>query len=90
MKIRPTGIPIEPLPPKVREVQKTDDQSEVRVEFSQAARLLATGHADDRVDMEKVNRIREQLEAGTYEIDNQALAKALIEKELQWKPGTGK
>ena len=87
MKIRPTGFPAEALPPKPREVTKPPEgEVDVRVAFSKAARALASQSADDQVDLERVQRLREQIEAGTYEIDDLALANALIEKELRWKP----
>lgn len=88
MKIRPTTYAAEPLSPKGREVeaQKKAPDVEVRVEVSQAARLLSAARTEDPADAEKVRRLREQVEAGTYEIDDMALARALFEKELQWKP----
>jgi flagellar biosynthesis anti-sigma factor FlgM len=88
MKIRPTTYAAEPLHPKGREVevQKKAPEVEVRVQVSQAARLLSAARTEDPADLEKVQRLREQIEAGTYEIDDMALARALFEKELQWKP----
>ena len=87
MKIRPTGFPAETLPPKPREVTKPKEgEVDVRVAFSKAARALAAQSTDDLVDLERVQRLRDQIDAATYEIDDLALAKALIEKELQWKP----
>ena len=37
-----------------------------------------------RNDAAKVARIREQLSAGTYEINDTKLAKAMLERELGW------
>lgn len=89
MKIRPTGLPTETLPPKPREVSKPQEgEVDVRVAFSKAARALAaqSESTEEPVDLERIQRLRDQIDAGTYEIDDLALAKALIEKELQWKP----
>lgn len=89
MKIRPTGLPTETLPPKPRDVappKGKESEEDVRVAFSKAARALAARNLDDRMDIDRVQRLRERIEAGTYEIDDLALARAMLEKELQWKP----
>lgn len=89
MKIRPTGFPVETLPPKSRDQAtsaKEEDEVDVRVAFTQAARILSSQQPEDRIDMERIERIRTQIAAGTYEIDDTALARALVEKELKWRP----
>lgn len=69
--------------PEEREVPASD----VQVALSPAARILSRtreGITQDEVDKARVARVREQLEQGNYEYDNQALAQAVIEKELRW------
>jgi flagellar biosynthesis anti-sigma factor FlgM len=89
MKIRPTQFAAEVLPPRLQKVAPPKEEQEpadVRVAVSAAAKALATREPEEPVDAEKVARLRALIEAGTYEIDDQALAQALIDKELRWKP----
>ncbi|MCS6912315.1 MAG: flagellar biosynthesis anti-sigma factor FlgM [Myxococcales bacterium] len=89
MKIRPPGLPTETLPPRLRDVappKGKQGEEAVLVAFSKAARALASQNLDDRVDVDRVQRLRERIEAGTYEIDDLALARAMLEKELKWRP----
>lgn len=72
-----------PAVPDAPEAQPAD----VQVALSPVARLLARHRdriAQVEVDAARVSRVRQQLERDTYEFDSQALARALIDKELRW------
>lgn len=92
MKIRPTGLAGEPPPPKLRETPKdklVDQPVDVRVKFTQAARLLSSPQPEEGVDLERALALRERIRQGSYSIDDQALAKAILEREeerdVSWK-----
>lgn len=87
MKIGPSS-PVNTAPlPTAKKPPRRQMSGDVQVDVSQTARLLADSRGEAPVDLERVARLREQLRAGTYEIDDQRLAQALIQKELAWKPG---
>ncbi|CEN21699.1 flagellar biosynthesis anti-sigma factor FlgM [Paraclostridium sordellii] len=52
-----------------------------RLEISELGKYLSKVNSkEDVMDMEKVNRLKKQIESGTYKIDSRALAKKIIEK----------
>ncbi|MRZ29922.1 flagellar biosynthesis anti-sigma factor FlgM [Paeniclostridium sordellii] len=52
-----------------------------RLELSELGKYLSKVNSKEEVmDMEKVNKLKKQIESGTYKIDSRALAKKIIEK----------
>lgn len=52
-----------------------------RLEISELGKYLSkVSSKEDVMDMEKVNKLKKQIESGTYKIDSRALAKKIIEK----------
>ncbi|CEN89097.1 flagellar biosynthesis anti-sigma factor FlgM [Paraclostridium sordellii] len=52
-----------------------------RLEISELGKYLSKVNSKEEVmDMEKVNKLKKQIESGTYKIDSRALAKKIIEK----------
>ncbi|CEN76446.1 flagellin synthesis regulator FlgM [[Clostridium] sordellii] len=52
-----------------------------RLEISDLGKYLSKVNSkEDVMDMEKVNKLKKQIESGTYKIDSRALAKKIIEK----------
>lgn len=52
-----------------------------RLELSELGKYLSKVNSKEEVmDMEKVNKLKKQIESGTYKIDSGALAKKIIEK----------
>lgn len=52
-----------------------------RLEISELGKYLSKVNSkEDVMDMEKVNKLKKQIESGTYKIDSRALAKKIIEK----------
>lgn len=86
MKIRPTPYSLDPLSPKAKSTQPRKSDGDVKVALSQTARLLLKHSEKEHLDVERVNLLRERLEKNEYVIDEDALAQALIRKELEWKP----
>ena len=52
-----------------------------RVEISELGKYLSKVNSNEEsMDIEKVNRLKKQIESGTYKIDSRELAKKIIEK----------
>lgn len=52
-----------------------------RVEISELGKYLSKVNSkEETMDMEKINRLKQQIDSGTYKIDSRALAKKIIEK----------
>lgn len=84
MKIGPTDYARLYAPGRLRKAAApAPADADAHVVVSAAARLLSGGSAEV-VSAERLAALRVQIEKGTYEIDNQRLAKALIEEELRW------
>jgi negative regulator of flagellin synthesis FlgM len=52
-----------------------------RLEISELGKYLSkVSSKEEVIDMEKVERLKKQIESGTYKVDSRALAKKIIEK----------
>ncbi|WP_373600006.1 flagellar biosynthesis anti-sigma factor FlgM [Paraclostridium bifermentans] len=52
-----------------------------RVEISELGKYLSKVNSNEEsMDIEKVNRLKKQIESGTYKVDSRELAKKIIEK----------
>ncbi len=52
-----------------------------RVEISELGKYLSKVNSNEEsMDTEKVNRLKKQIESGTYKVDSRELAKKIIEK----------
>lgn len=84
MRIDPSRIaPIDPMPSSqisgtssVRSASSAHPED--KVSLSQAARLTAEAMAQPEVRMDKVEAIRSQIALGTYKVDPQKIAAAMI------------
>lgn len=78
MAITPVG--------SARPVQKTNGTTETsstapqvaKVSISPEARELAATGTDGTVDSEKVDRLRSQVESGTYQVNSKAVAERML------------
>lgn len=51
------------------------------LEISDLGKYLSKVNSkEEAMDMEKINRLKKQIESGTYKVDSRALAKKIIEK----------
>ncbi|MGL5755000.1 MAG: flagellar biosynthesis anti-sigma factor FlgM [Paraclostridium sp.] len=51
------------------------------VEISDLGKYLSKVNSkEETINMEKIDRLKQQIESGTYKIDSRALAKKIIEK----------
>lgn len=51
------------------------------VEISELGKYLSKVNSNEEsMDIEKVNRLKKQIESGTYKVDSRELAKKIIEK----------
>lgn len=52
-----------------------------KLEISDLGKYLSKVNSkEEAMDMEKINRLKKQIETGTYKVDSRALAKKIIEK----------
>ncbi|MEM6960603.1 MAG: flagellar biosynthesis anti-sigma factor FlgM [Myxococcota bacterium] len=72
---------------RAKQVHEEQRQSEVRpqhstsVELSGAAKHLADARAEQKPDLERIERLRAAIEDGSFEIDPARIAERMLEEE---------
>lgn len=59
-----------------------DKSAGERVEVSSLSKLLAQVRAPDSPDVEKVERLRESIRAGAFQVDHAEVADTMVQEEL--------
>lgn len=58
----------------------TKNKTKDKVEISDAAKYLnKTTNNNENIDIDKINKIKNRIEKGTYNVDSRSLAKKIIE-----------
>lgn len=70
-----------PQPPGPENKQSNDGVSE-HVHVSNEARLILDARAPEVMDGERVQRLQQQLENGTFQVDADKIAKRMLEEEV--------
>ncbi len=70
-----------PHPPGPENKQTNDGVSE-HVHVSNEARLLLDARAPEVPDAERIQRLQQQLENGSFEVDADQIAKRMLEEEV--------
>ena len=59
---------------------KTENKTD-SVQISEFGKYLSKLNSkEEKMDMEKINRLKQQIEDGTYKVDSRLLAKKIVEK----------
>jgi flagellar biosynthesis anti-sigma factor FlgM len=53
-----------------------------RVDVSNLSKLLSSVRASEQIDVPKVERLRESISAGTYKVDQEKVAEAMLREEV--------
>ena len=71
---------------KIDKVDKIENNNQNKkntdsVQISEFGKYLSKLNSkEEKMDMEKINRLKQQIEDGTYKVDSRLLAKKIVEK----------
>lgn len=73
---------MEEVASKLRDRQDAPENDSDGVAVSNVARALVEARSPESPDSDRIERLREQIENGTFEIDAEAIAEAMLQEEV--------